>query len=862
MAELINKETKTFEEVPEEQLQDAILSGKYTFRKGDRLNVIDPETSESYSVPVEKAKKAFQDGFRPETMGEMEERKLKKEFGDSPIRTAVERGIGSATLGASDFIVKNLSPETAFEMGQRERFNPGSAILGEVAGFLTPLGLEAAAAKGVKGTSTLAKMAAKSPVSLAGKLGVGVEEALTKEFVKAASKSGPLGALAKAAPRLTGVAAEAAVLGAGEGLKEYSLGDPNEIGASIILERGLQAALTAPVLVGGIDALLGGAKMVTKPMFQKIDKMMEEKGAKGILQDYAYNKAFDQLKPVKRDLVGLKKWGLTEEEAGKIILDEGILSAQKMSVDDMLLKIQGKMDDYGKQIGKAYDDIDLALSNVGGNPSRSEVFKRITDEVLGPMEKSKLIDENKAAEKVREQMNRFLGHKDAVNATIDSIMDRTMGKSETFRMSNKIVDDTPITFKELWEEGQVLKPLAKYQKGPLGQTDVMAEMKARAYQDIRRKIKDETFDLFEKNKSKFPSNVSEINLRELNKKYHVLSTIEDIASHTVDRYGGRRYFGISDMISGGAIVGSGGNIFLGAVTALGHKYLRENANAMLALGANKLAKMAAIENLQIRSMAKIGKAINGFIAKPSVILSGKAIPMAQRQASYEDQSKKRSLRDRYDKAVKFVSNQNEQTMIDALAGKEQDDANGPGLWNLSPEAMQNLTQSAVQSVNFLKQNIPQDPSALDVFKNAKWEPSKQQMQDFLHLYEGAMNPGKVIEKMGKGEMPVKAFTAMKQLHPVLFQMVQRKMIDEIAKKDGKGVPYDKRVAISMALDAPLEKTMDPRFILAQQRMYAQTGQQPNQMPIQARTAPTQKSRKENLKNTTTYTQSLSKQMTL
>lgn len=832
MAELINKETKKFEEVPEEHIQDAILSGKYTFRKGDRINVIEPDTNKSFSIPVTEAKDVFKQGYRPETLGEMEERKLKKEFGNAPIQTAVERGIGSATLGASDFLAKNISPDTAFEMGQRERFNPGAAVLGEVAGFLTPLGIEAAAAKGVKGTSTLAKMAAASPVSLASKLGAGVEGALTKEFVKAASKSGPLGLLARKAPRLAGVAAEAGAYGMGEGLKEYSLGDPNEIGASVIFERGLQAALTAPVLVGGFDALLGGAKMVTKPMFQKIDSMMEQKGAKGILQDYAYDKAFDQLKPVKRDLVGLKKWGLTEKEAGKIILDEGILTAQKMSVDDMLLKIQGKMDDYGGQIGKAYDDVDVALSAVGGNPKRADIFNKITDDVLKPLESSKLIDEKKAAEAVREQMKAFVGDK----------------------------ADDAISFKQLWEDSQVLKPLARYQKGPIGPTDLVSEMKAKAYQQIRRDIKGELFDLFEKNKAKFPENVSALNLKELNKKYHVLSTIEDIASHTVDRYGGRRYFGISDMISGGAIVGSGGNIFLGAITALGHKYLRENASGMIALGANRLAKMAAIENLQIRSMAKIGKAVNSFIAKPSVLVAGKAVPFAQRQSSYEDQSKKRSLKDRYEKAVKFVTSQNEQTVIDSLAGKEQDNEQGPGLWNLSPETMQNVTQSAVQSINYLKQNIPQDPNALGVFKESEWQPSKEQMTDFLHKYQGSMNPGKVIEAMGRGEMPVQAFTAMKQLHPVMFQMVERKMIDEIAKKNGKAIPYEKRVAISMALGAPLEKTMSPSFILQQQKMYSQTGQEPSRSPTMPRL--TQKSRKENLKNTQTFSQGLSKQMTL
>lgn len=834
MAELINKETKKFEEVPEEGIKDAILSGQYAFRKGDRVNVIDPETNDSYSVPVEKAKKAFEDGFRPETMGEMEERKLKKEFRDSPVRTAVERFAGSATLGATDFLAKNLSPEMAFEMGQRERFNPGAAVLGEVAGFLTPLGVEAAAEKGlVKSGGVLAEMAAKSPVALAGKLGKGVEESLTKEFVKAASKSGPLSALAKAAPRLAGVAAEAGALGMGEGLKEYSLGDPDEIGASVILEKGLQAALTAPVIVGGLDALMGGAKMVTKPMFQKIDSMMGKQGAKGAIQDLAYEKAFDQLKPLKRDLVRAKNWGLTEKDAGKILLDEGILSAKSMTVDDMLLKVQGKLDDYGSQIGKAYDDVDTALTSIGGNPKKASVFKKITDDVLRPLEKSKLIDERKAAESVRAQMEEFIG---------------------------KNADDT-ISFKKLWEDAQTLKPLAKYQKGPIGPTDLVSEMKASAYQKIRRGIKEELFDLFEKNKSMFPENVSALNLKDLNKKYQVLSTIEDIASHTVDRYGGRRYFGISDMISGGAVLGNSGNVFLGAVTALGHKYLRENLSGMIALGANRIAKMAAVEQMQMRSLAKIGKAVNSFISKPSVLMSGAAIPMAQRMSSYEDQSKGRTLKDRYEKAVKFVSSQNEQTVIDSLSAKEQDGESGPGLWSLSPEAMQSLTNSSVQSINFLKQNIPQDPDALNVFQPNKWEPSREQMQDFLHKFEGAMNPGKVIEQMGRGEMPVQAFASMKQLHPVLFQIVERKMIDEIAKKSGKEIPYEKRIAISMALGSPLEKTMDPGFILSQQKMYAKTGQQqPNLMP--RRSQPTQKSRKENLKNSTTYTQSLSKQLTI
>lgn len=1071
MAELINKETNKFEEIPEDKIGDAILSGKYSFRKGDRVNVIEPETGDSYSVPVEEAKPLFKQGYRAETLGEMEERKLKKEYGDSPIQTFVERGLSSATLGGTDFLIKNISPDTAFGMGQRERFNPGSAILGEVAGFLTPFGVEAAAEKGlIKGGGVLAKMAEASPVSLASKLGKGVEESLTKEFVKAASKSGPLGALAKAAPRLAGVSAEAAALGMGEGLSEYSLGDPNEIGASVIFERGLQAALTAPVLVGGFDALLGGAKMITKPMFQKIEKTLAEKGGtKAALEQFSYRSAVDALGGKKTLDKKILKSGLDDLELGKILVEDGLIMRGGQEIGEIADNVSAKKEQIGKTIGDIYNQTDDVVRSIEENLSkkgqtsdilfdRKEAYQNIIDKRLRPFLSSDNPEEVAAAEKVlnhmkdmmekgptlkrdvaekaifterqktlkafesafkdkfkEDELRRWETVKDfegffktkfkqdhvfvegmkeyAADKTRRDILDEFNKRSDELMNIVKSVESSPkesmvtaqdrqklldyvsngfnngldndlknpifdkrsiyeirlkqaqeiekrfektilkyepnvlagekplvfgiaddvekkvapliegvptqkeiglfmkgekpaevdigyfvggkpdtklpdyewfknvpeyrnrIGFKQAWEEAKVFDDLSKFDQmrpGPLRQ----------AYREIRDEMRDMISTSFDKASKIDPSLVNSTQVKELNKKYRYLSFLDGVTDDAIAAAKGNRKFSLSDYLTAGAAFSGGTNAALSFLVGSVHKYFRQNGSKIMAVGANRLAKMAAIENLQIRSMKKIGTAINKFISAPSVLVSGKAIPFAQRQSSYEDQSKKRSLKDRYEKAVKFVSNQNEQTVIDSLAGKEQDDESDPGLWNISPETMQSITQSAVQSINFLKQNIPEDPNALGVFKESEWQPSRQQMQDFLHLYEGAMSPGKVIEKMGNGEMPVQAFTAMKQLHPVMFQMVQQKMIDQIAKKQGKDIPYEKRVAISMALGSPLEKTMDPRFIMQQQMMYAQTGQEPNRMPVGSRSQPTQKARKENLKNTTTFSQGLSKQMTL
>ncbi len=851
MTELINKETNKYEEVPESQIGDAVLSGKYSFRKGDRVNVIEPESGDVYSVPVEEAKPLFKQGYRAETLGEMEERKLKKEYGDKPLQTFAEGFVSGATGGISDFVAKNVSPDYAFERGQRERFNPGSAILGEFGSYLTVIGAEAAAAKGsFKGASTIAKMAELSPISMASKLGRGVEESLTKEFVKAASKSGPLGALARAAPRLAAASVEGSALSSMEGLKEYSLGDPNEIGASVIFERGLQGAITAPVLVGGFDALLGGAKMLTKPMFQKIEKTLAEKGGVGgVTQDFAYQKAFKQTGARTPEFKYLKRFNVTPEEAGKVLIDDGILKAGEMSIDEMAVKTQNMIEkDIGPKIREAYQKADEILQGKPElNLKLNKTIRDATNEALAEFKtgsKSKIRLYKNLVDDVEGQMSEFFSKE---------------GYGEGFQILD---ENANLNLVKVWDDIKALEPLAKYEKGALNATDVASETRAAMYQDVLGNWRRKIYDLVENEGVLGKGTPEALGLRDLNKKYHVLKVLDGTNEKILNRVTGNNFLGLPDWISGGIAMGASGNIAVGFLTGVAQKYLRKNADGMIALGANRLAKMAAIENLQVRALAKVGKAVNSFIAKPSVLMSGAAVPMAQRMSSYEDQSKKRSLKDRYEKAVTFIRSQNDETIVNSISGKEQGDQSGPGLWNISPETMQSITQSAVQSVNFLKQNIPEDPNALGVFKESEWQPSRQQMQDFLHLYEGAMSPGKVIEAMGRGEMPVQAFTAMKQLHPVMFQMVQQKMIDQIAKKQGKDIPYEKRVAISMALGSPLEKTMDPMFIMQQQMMYAQTGQEPNRMPVGSRSQPTQKARKENLKNTTTFSQGLSKQMTL
>jgi hypothetical protein len=188
-----------------------------------------------------------------------EERRLQREYGNSPVRAGLAGAARGATVGLSDVVGDALGAGDALR--ELEERNPEASMAGEVGGALAPLlfsGGGAAAVEGAAGATRgggllaralrgvtapargVARLGEAAEVGVAGLLGRGATTATGRVATRAAS----LGAAG---------AVEGAAYGAGDVLSEAALGDHELTGEQLLAGIGWGA------LTGGAGgALFGG----------------------------------------------------------------------------------------------------------------------------------------------------------------------------------------------------------------------------------------------------------------------------------------------------------------------------------------------------------------------------------------------------------------------------------------------------------------------------------------------------------------------------------------------------------------------------------------------------------------------------
>lgn len=200
-------------------------------------------------------------GFTPESAEGYRERQVEETYGDSSLRAGLEGVARTATFGLSDIGQQALFGESAEAIRSRKELNPTAALVGEVAGALVPVGA----------------------ASVAGKVGKAVEGSLAREgssFLRTALSRG------------SAYGAEGALYGAGSGVSELAIGEPEvnaeniiaTVGGNAFVGFGLGAGLGVGVGVAGLGKLVkgrGGAAAEGATVTERGASALAKRGAKG-----------------------------------------------------------------------------------------------------------------------------------------------------------------------------------------------------------------------------------------------------------------------------------------------------------------------------------------------------------------------------------------------------------------------------------------------------------------------------------------------------------------------------------------------------------------------------------------------------
>lgn len=132
----------------------------------------------------------------------------------------------------------------------------------------------------------------------------------------------------------------------------------------------------------------------------------------------------------------------------------------------------------------------------------------------------------------------------------------------------------------------------------------------------------------------------------------------------------------------------------------------------------------------------------------------------------------------------------------------------------APGVAQGLSSSLVNGINFLNSKIPR-PS-LNLPLSEKWQPSKSQMDNFNKYYESVNSPLKALDQIKNGTLSSQMMEGLKTVHPDLLAEMQKNVMGNIADEGAKNINYGTKIALAKFLGHPLDNSMMPQSIAANQ----------------------------------------------
>lgn len=264
---LLDAATGEAVEVSPEEARQGLAAGTLRASAPVRVRSVDGRT---FEAPAEQVGALLTSGdFDIDTPEAAEDRRLEREFGDSPLRAGAAGAARGLTFGVSDQIAASIGgEETQQALRELEERNPEASIAGEVAGSVAPLlftGGASAAGTAARGAGTAGRIlrGIGAPVRGLAALSEGAGAAATRVLAGSAP-----GAARRILARAGGTAVEGAIEGAagelGRLVTEDALGYEPDLTAEALLSRvgvgGLLGAGVGGVLGGGFSTLGEGIR--------------------------------------------------------------------------------------------------------------------------------------------------------------------------------------------------------------------------------------------------------------------------------------------------------------------------------------------------------------------------------------------------------------------------------------------------------------------------------------------------------------------------------------------------------------------------------------------------------------------------
>lgn len=524
--------------VPFDEVGPLVQSGRYELPIGKQLPVLNQE-GELGQIASEEYTNALQQGFVPATSTDIQKKVDIDTFGDSPLRTGLERAASAATFGITDFVANKLEPKLASDMQKRAEYNPIAAGVGTAAGVVGPALLS--------GGTSLAARAVSAPIRAVESLGA-------KTAAKVASqlpKTGLAGKIIQEmVPRAAGMGVEGALYGAGNALSDISLGNIDNTAEAALGEIGLSAFLGA-----GLGAGFGAAKLITKPIVAKlqgyadIDKVAKEfTGTNTGKAAKMYDKG---IKPAE-----VADFMVNDAKVGVKITD---------SAEDVLNKFNAYKDTVGKNIDNALEQIAAKGDDV--LPTNQQFISKID----GTLEK--LESKFKVEGKNMPGYNEFLNK---VKTTRNEFADLFSSRNAKAK----------IGITDLQQMRQQIDALARFDRNVVQDVD-----KLNIFRELRKPLR----ELIDEAAAKSGDDIAQL-LKQSNRDYHIAASMEQALEKKMQK-ADFSVWNMRDILTNAVGYATGVHAITGALTAgraIANTQMAKNAQLIYAL---KLSEQNAAKSI-------------------------------------------------------------------------------------------------------------------------------------------------------------------------------------------------------------------------------------------------------------------------
>lgn len=239
-------------------------------------------------------------------------------------------------------------------------------------------------------------------------------------------------------------------------------------------------------------------------------------------------------------------------------------------------------------------------------------------------------------------------------------------------------------------------------------------------------------------------------------------------------------------------------------------------------GLAKVERMAEAATYRITQNAKaiFDTAVKG--AQKSIgILGSKLAPSKMHKP--DETSDNRKVKDVFARINELE--QDPEKMMNHLVEKTA------ALYGHAPMITQGLQTSAVRATSFLASKLPpmlpQSP-----FTHETYEPSKSELSNFERYYNLVEDPMLAMDHVRNNSVTPETVETLSTVYPKLYDQMKVAIMDQVAKQVGKKqiIPYQTKQSISMFVGEPLDQSMTPQVVMANQQAYISNPQAPMNNP--------------------------------